>query len=266
MSEVKSDSVATADFTTVTELAGDAVSPQQVASAEHRYRWATRLGAGKDILEVACGSGVGLGMLEKSARSIRAGDITPSLVAKVKETYGDRIDVSHIDAHSLPLHDESLDVVIMFEALYYLPNPEDFVAECRRVLRSNGLVLLTTANKDAPDFNESPFSEKNWGIGALAELFSQHGFEAEFFGYWPYSKDTPWIRVLKPVKRALVASGFMPRTMNGKKLLKRLAFGKLVKMPAELTDDVTTFQPPTPLANDAADRHHRVIYVKATLL
>src|SRR5690242_12963158 len=110
----------TADFTTITELAGDEVTQQQVASACHRYYWARSYCKGRDVLEIACGSGFGLGYLAQQARTIRAGDINPALVARVKAYYGDRVPTQVIDAQALPFADGSLDVIIIFEALYYL--------------------------------------------------------------------------------------------------------------------------------------------------
>jgi len=39
-------------------------------------------------------------------------------------------------------------VIILFEAIYYIPDAEKFVEECARVLRLGGKVLIATANKD----------------------------------------------------------------------------------------------------------------------
>jgi len=41
----------------------------------------------------------------------------------------------------LPFRDESLDVVIMFEAIYYFLRADRVLGECRRVLRYNGFVV-----------------------------------------------------------------------------------------------------------------------------
>jgi len=251
------------DFNTVTELSGDDVTRQQIASACHRYTWAAGYCAGKDVLEVACGSGMGLGIIAGVARSLKAGDITPALVARAASHYGDRVSVSVMDAEALPFAAETLDVVILCEALYYLPRPERFVAECRRVLRPGGMALITNSNKDMPDFNPSPFAVTYHGVVELQSLLATHGFSTEFFGYWTYEAAPLWQRALIPVKKVVVASGLMPQTMQGKKLLKRLVFGRLEPMPAELSSEGHTYHPPAPLASGIADRRHRVVYCAA---
>lgn len=254
------------DFTTITELAGDEVTRQQVASACHRYYWAAPYCKGKDVLEVACGSGFGLGYLAQRARSVQAGDINPALVERVSAHYGDRVPTQTIDAQALPFADGSLDVVIIFEALYYLPEPTAFVAECRRVLRPGGHVLVTNSNKDMPDFNPSPYSRTYHGVVELGRLFDPAGFTTTFFGYWTYEAAPLWQRALVPLKKAAVAMNLMPKTMNGKKFLKRIVFGSLVRMPIEIGEGMIDYAPPDPITAGVPDRRHRVVYCAAQRL
>lgn len=254
------------DFTTITELAGDEVTRQQVASACYRYYWAAPYCTGKDVLEVACGSGFGLGYLAQRARSVRAGDINPALVERVSAHYGDRVPTQIIDAQALPFADGSLDVVIIFEALYYLPEPTAFVAECRRVLRPGGHVLVTNSNKDMPDFNPSPYSRTYHGVVELGRLFDPAAFTTTFFGYWTYETAPLWQRALVPLKKTVVAMNLMPKTMNGKKFLKRIVFGSLVRMPIEIGEEMIDYKPPDPVPAGVPDRRHRVVYCAAQRL
>ncbi|MCP2126912.1 class I SAM-dependent methyltransferase [Bradyrhizobium ottawaense] len=251
------------DFTTITELAGDEVTRQQVASACHRYYWAAPYCKEKDVLEIACGSGFGLGYLAQQARSIRAGDINPASVARVNAYYGDRVPTQVIDAQALPFADSSLDVIIIFEALYYLGAPSAFVAECRRVLRPGGHVLVTNSNKDMPDFNPSPYSQTYHGVVELGRLFDPTTFFTNFFGYWTYETAPVWQRALVPVKKAVVAMNLMPKTMNGKKFLKRIVFGNLVPMPVEIAEGMIDYTPPAQIPAGVPDRRHRVVYCAA---
>ena len=41
-----------------------------------------------------------------------------------------------------------------------------------------------------------------------------------------------------------MTAGLLPKTMAGKKLLKRLVFGELVPMPAEITAGMCAYVPP----------------------
>lgn len=251
------------DFTTVTEVADDHVSVEQVERAHHRYMWAQPYCKDKDVLEIACGVGQGLGILGSVARSLNAGDIEPSHIAQVKQRYAMRVHAEVMDATRLPFADGSLDVVIIFEALYYLRDPAAFAAECRRVLRLHGVVLVCNANKDMEDFSPSPYSQTYHGATELTELFGARGFAVSLYGYWPYAKASRWQRMLVPIKKVVVKSGLMPKTMHGKKLLKRVVFGQLIPMPAEIEAGQFAYAAPTPIPTSVADRRHRVIYCAA---
>ena len=82
-----------------------------------------------------------------------------------------------MDAQSLPLETASFDVVMLFEAIYYLPNPELFLREARRVLRPDGLLLICSANCERADFNASPFSHRYFSARDLGSLLSREGFD-----------------------------------------------------------------------------------------
>lgn len=253
------------DYTNVTELADDEVSREQVDRLAQRYYWAAGYVEGKDVLEVACGAGQGLGCLAARARRVVAGDITPGLVERARRHYGARVQIDVMDAMALPQPTASLDVVLLFEAIYYLPDAERFVQECRRVLRPGGCVLLVTANKDLFDFNPSPHSHRYYGVNELGQLFGNHGFTCRFFGGTRVDGVSWRQRLLRPVKATAVRFNLMPKTMGGKKLLKSLVFGKLVKMPAEIRGDTSDYQAPESIPNGTADQVHKVLFLAATL-
>lgn len=47
-----------------------------------------------------------------------------------------------MDAQELPFQDATFDVVLLLEAIYYLPHAEKFMAEARRVLRPDGILFI----------------------------------------------------------------------------------------------------------------------------
>jgi ubiquinone/menaquinone biosynthesis C-methylase UbiE len=252
------------DFSDVTEMGGDPITPEQLERLYHRYSWAAERCRDKDVAELACGTGPGLGLLRTVARSLEAGDFSPLMVNRVRHHYGDRVPVRQFDAASMPYPDASKDVLMIFEALYYLPDVAAFFRECRRVLRPAGRLLIATANKDLDDFNPSPYSHRYLGAAELAQELGQAGFASQCYGYLDISTTTLRQRLLRPVKRFVVASGLMPRTMAGKRLLKRLVFGPPVIMPAELVPGLIAYNEPTPLPAGLPDRRHKVIYCAAT--
>jgi len=252
------------DFLSVTELAGDDVTIEQVDRLCHRYFWAGAYCRGKDVLEVACGTAQGAGYLAGLARSYRAGDYSEKIIRIASSHYGERIRIDRFDAQQMPFENSSFDVLVLFEAIYYLPSAERFVAECRRVLRPGGKVLVATANKDLYDFNPSPHSFIYYGVPDMNDLFRRYGFASSFFGNTPVDALSWRQRILRPVKKFVANSGLMPGTMAGKKMLKRLVFGSLVPMPAEIVAGMVPYVDPVPIPADRPDRKHKVLYCVGT--
>lgn len=258
---------ATADFLSVTELAGAEISREQLERMCHRYYWAAQYCDGKDVLEVACGAGQGLSYLRSRARSVSAGDYSPEILARPAALLKDQIDLRVFDAQQMPYADQSFDVVILFEALYYLPSAERFVREARRVLRPNGVLLIASANKDLYDFNPSPHSFVYFGVVEMRDLLTAQGFQPVFQGYLRTDSVSIRQRLLRPLKAIAVKLNLVPKTMTGKRILKRLVFGEMTLMPEQITADMLKdHRPPAQLSADAPDRVHKVIYCAARLL
>jgi SAM-dependent methyltransferase len=251
------------DYVDVTEIAGDEVSQEQIERLCRRYYWAGEYCRDRDVLEVACGSGQGLGYLAGLARSLRAGDISAALVRRARDHYGGRVQVSEMNAMSLPFADESLDVVILFEAIYYLPDAGRFASEAYRVLRPGGYLLIATANKDLYDFNPSPHSVHYFGVIELAGMLQEKGYSCAFYGDTPVKHVSLRQRVLRPLKRLAARYRLIPSTMAAKKLLKRMVFGRLLPMPAEIGVDTANNVVPGPISPGRPDYWHKVIFCEA---
>lgn len=249
------------DYVHVTEVSGDDVSQEQVQRMFTRYEFARQYCEGKDVLEVACGSGQGLGLLAKSARFVVGSDYSWPLLKTASAHYTDRIPLLRIDGQMLPFKEESLDVVILYEAIYYLKEPESFVRDCLRVLRNGGKIIVCNANKELRDFNPSPHSYRYFSPCDFAELFRPHGLQAQCFGDCEVDYDNPKQRVLSLVKKTMVLFDLMPKTMAGKKIFKRVVFGNLVPLPAELTEESAVCTLPCEVDMDKPNRRHKVIFV-----
>ena len=252
------------DYTDVTELSGDDVTQEQIDRICQRYYWAGHYCRGKNVVEVACGSGQGLGYLNSLAKSFEGGDYSDKMIEIAKAHYGGGISLSQFDAQNMPFEILSKDVIILFEALYYLPDPVKFVSECFRVLRSRGTALICTANKDLYDFNPSPYSYSYYGTVELTNLFEAQGFKVRLFGGTPISNVTLQQKLLRLIKKAAVNLGIIPRSMASKKLIKRLVFGKMVKMPAEIEENTSSYNSPAPITNEHPDTLYKVIFCEAT--
>ena len=221
-------------FSKVTESPGDLVTRQAVHMMETRYSLARHHCQGKDVLEVGCGPGLGLGYLSQGARRIVGGDYTGDMLNTANRHYQNRINLLRLDAHALPFADASFDVAVLFEAIYYLADPGRFLDECARVLREHGTLIICTVNREWPDFNPSPYSTSYPSASELLTLLTDHGFQTEMFGAFPASTDSLKQKVVSLIRRTAVAFHLVPGSMKGKAWLKRLFYGSLIPLPAEL--------------------------------
>jgi len=248
------------DYSVVTELPGVLASREQLSRMVHRYHTAAAYCEGKDVLEVACGGGQGLGYLAKKARFVVGGDYEAAILNWAQQHYKDRMRLLRFDAHDLPFRDGSFDVVILFEAIYYLRSTERFLDECRRVLRNKGVLIICTVNKDWADFNPSPFSVKYFSAPELVASLRENQFEVELFGAYLTSNRLAKEQLVSLAKRTAVALHLIPRTMKYKAFLKRIFFGKLTPLPPEIREGMDEYAPPVPISGEAPDRRYKVLY------
>ena len=65
--------------------------------------------------------------------------------------------------------------------------------------------------------------------------------------------------IFRPVKKIAVKLNLIPKSMVAKKILKRFIFGKLVKMPAEITHETSEYIVPNEISGQIPDTKHKVI-------
>jgi ubiquinone/menaquinone biosynthesis C-methylase UbiE len=218
---------------------------------------------GKTVLEVACGPGPGLGLLASRARRIVAGDYTGSHLAKARTQYGDRIPLVRLDALRLPFRDASFEIVVLFEALYFLPGFDAFLKSCWQVLSKHGILLIASANPEWSDFNPAPLSTSYLNAVELDRALTACGFDTTLYGGFGSASDGLRSRALSIAKRTAVALQLIPKTMKGKQMLKRIAFGRLTPFPAEVLPETGRVHAPVPLARGASAVAYKVLYAVA---
>jgi SAM-dependent methyltransferase len=135
--------------------------------------------AGRDVLEAGCGEGYGADLISRVARRVIALDYDESTVAHVRARYP-RVEVMHANLTELPLSDGSVDVVVNFQVIEHLWDQARFVSECARVLRSSGLLMVSTPNRitfsPGRDTPINPFHTRELNADELAQLLVDAGF------------------------------------------------------------------------------------------
>ena len=115
----------------------------------HRYVFARRFAPGKRVLDAACGEGYGSALLSRHAQSVVGIDIAQSTVEHARQRYGDRKNLRFEcgDCTSLAFEDRDFDLVLSFETLEHLSAQEALIGGFARVLRDDGLLIVSSPDK-----------------------------------------------------------------------------------------------------------------------
>lgn len=122
-----------------------------------RYQASATLVKNKIVLDIASGSGYGTKILADSgAKKVYGVDISKEAIEYAKKNYNAKnIEYRVGDAAEIPLEDNSMDVVVSFETIEHVPKYEAFMKEICRVLKSDGVLIVSTPNdEEYPEGNE----------------------------------------------------------------------------------------------------------------
>lgn len=102
-----------------------------------------RYAAGKDALEVGCGTGLILGRVAQFARRAAGIDLSGGMLAKAASR---GLRVTQASATELPIATASVDVAYSFKVLAHIPDINAAMREMARVVRPGGWVLAEFYN------------------------------------------------------------------------------------------------------------------------
>lgn len=169
------------------EFTGERMIPERNRNwmyAEHvaRYIFASQFVKGKAVLDIACGVGYGANLFSnKGASKVFGVDISKEAIDYAKEKYGKK-NIGFVlgDAEKIPLPDNSVDVVVSFETIEHLKNYQSFLKEIKRVLRKDGLAIISTPNKETyPPGNI--FHIKEFSLEEFETMLQSHFKKIVFF-------------------------------------------------------------------------------------
>jgi len=115
----------------------------------HRYAIALEICKGKDVLDLACGEGYGSNLLSRVSKSTVGVDVSSEVIAHAHSKYiKENLSFCLGSATKIPLGDKSIDVVVSYETLEHFVEHEHFMIEVKRVLRPEGILILSTPDRD----------------------------------------------------------------------------------------------------------------------
>ena len=115
------------------------------AAYEKLYELIRPVAKARTVLELAAGTGLIAKNIVRAASHIEVTDASEEMIAEAKRNNRSaKLHFSVRDMFCLPYADKSFDVVIVSNALHIVPQPEKALAEIRRVLKDDGVLIAPT--------------------------------------------------------------------------------------------------------------------------
>jgi len=210
---------------------------------QERYVFASRFVEDNQVLDVACGTGIGTHYLLKAgARSCLGLDTDSAAVEYARVTYKGCFFV-RCDATNLCLPDCSVDVIVSFETIEHLGDQVKFLLECHRVLRPGGILISSTPNRRMTRWqHKNPYHTRELSAIEFKQLMQKKFVDVEI-----YAQDSK--AYLPYVARALIAR--LLDQLELKNLTKRILRWKRVAISLKTEFDGT------PGSSDSQIRRYR---------
>jgi ArsR family transcriptional regulator len=132
-----------------------------------------------DVLDVGSGDGAAAATIAPYCRSLTCVDTNARLIeaarARLAKQGHARVQVA--DAHELPFPDASFDAVLVFHTLTYAERPARVLAECARVLRPGGRLVVLCLDEHRQSEVTARYGERHPGFSprALRGMLSRAG-------------------------------------------------------------------------------------------
>ena len=99
-------------------------------------------------LEIGCGEGYGTNLLSQNVEKIIGLDVDKNIIVHALEKYGSENSVFRVyNGAKIPYEDNTFDAVISFQVIEHIQDDINCVSEIHRVLKTNGIFILTTPNR-----------------------------------------------------------------------------------------------------------------------
>jgi 2-polyprenyl-3-methyl-5-hydroxy-6-metoxy-1,4-benzoquinol methylase/glycosyltransferase involved in cell wall biosynthesis/ribosomal protein S20 len=136
------------------------------------------------ILDAACGFGYGSAYFSKLCNKVYALDLAEDNIKFGENTYSFK-NLNWIlgDVTALPFENDKFDIYVSFETFEHLPlQPIDnYIEEAIRVVKKDGLFILSTPNRETRKNIHNPFHIKEYNFQELISIVKQYFTKTKFF-------------------------------------------------------------------------------------
>lgn len=134
-----------------------------------RYNLSLLHGAGKRVIDAACGSGYGSFLISTVAARVLGVDVSREAVEWARERF--RADNLQFRQGDIVALDEPADVIISFETIEHLDDLDAWTRAVRRCLRPGGVLMFSVPLNEAP--GDNPYHTRVFDITAARALFPE---------------------------------------------------------------------------------------------
>ncbi len=156
-----------------------------IASVIARYKFASDFAKGKTVLDIGCGSGIGLGFLAESADVVVGTDYSEETVEYArKDNHNANLTFTVMDCKDLKFDDGEFDLVTSFNLIEHIHEQDKLIQEVKRVLKPNGIFICSTPNTTVfnPRGKYNDFHVHEFTLSELKTLFEKYFNEVKIFG------------------------------------------------------------------------------------
>ena len=187
----------------------------------HRYLQACEIAVGKVVLDIASGEGYGSAMLARRAGKVIGVDISVDAVKHAHKRYKkENLDYMAGSCADIPLPDASIDLIVSFETIEHHDQHEKMMQEFKRVLRSNGVLLISSPDKYQYSVEPglcNPYHIKELYQHEFKQLLGNYFKNVNYFGQrlifgsgiFAESLPTPALSYLQENEKVTEASGII---------------------------------------------------------
>jgi ArsR family transcriptional regulator len=119
-----------------------------------------------DVLDVGSGDGAAAAHLAPYCRSLTCVDTSDAMVEAARRRLArfENVSARCADAHALPFTDGAFDAALVFHTLPYAERPAAVIAECARVLRPGGRLVVLSLDAHEHQGLTSAYGERHPGF------------------------------------------------------------------------------------------------------
>jgi ubiquinone/menaquinone biosynthesis C-methylase UbiE len=153
-----------------------------------------------DVLDVGTGPGFFAILMALEGHRVRAIDCTENMIDQARsnaEREGVVIDFILADSHATDFHSQSFDLIISRNVTWTLLNADKTYCEWKRLLKSDGRVVIFDANWNLRLFNEDVMKEYERSMEDYRRLFGEEA-PAHTDAELDYRRDMPMCRRIRP--------------------------------------------------------------------